>query len=178
MVMIQNPANLPQPQEIRLIEEPIVKANIMVLNEYVGSVMELCQERRGTMKEMNYMDQTRVNIHYELPLNEVIYDFFDALKSRTRGYGSLDYEMLGYRESQLVKLDILINGEQVDALSFIVHTSKAYERGRLMCEKLKDEIPRHQFAVPIQASIGQKIIARETVTVSYTHLTLPTKRIV
>lgn len=163
MVMIQNPANLPQPQEIRLIEEPIVKANIMVLNEYVGSVMELCQERRGTMKEMNYMDQTRVNIHYELPLNEVIYDFFDALKSRTRGYGSLDYEMLGYRESQLVKLDILINGEQVDALSFIVHTSKAYERGRLMCEKLKDEIPRHQFAVPIQASIGQKIIARETV---------------
>ncbi|MEN1759746.1 MULTISPECIES: translation elongation factor 4 [Anoxynatronum] len=163
MVMIQNPANLPQPQEIRLIEEPIVKASIMVLNEYVGSVMELCQERRGMMKEMTYLDQTRVNINYELPLNEVIYDFFDALKSRTRGYGSLDYEMLGYRESQLVKLDILINGEQVDALSFIVHTSKAYERGRLMCEKLKDEIPRHQFAVPIQASIGQKIIARETV---------------
>lgn len=163
VVMIQNPANLPQPQEIRLIKEPIVKAGIMVLNEYVGSVMELCQERRGTMKDMAYLDQTRVNLNYELPLNEVIYDFFDALKSRTRGYGSLDYEMLGYRDAQLVKLDILINGEQVDALSFIVHTSKAYERGRLMCEKLKDEIPRHQFAVPIQASIGQKIIARETV---------------
>ncbi len=163
VVMIQNPANLPQPQEIKMIKEPIVKAGIMVLNEYVGSVMELCQERRGMMKDMNYLDQTRVNINYELPLNEVIYDFFDALKSRTRGYGSLDYEMLGYREAQLVKLDILINGEQVDALSFIVHTSKAYERGRLMCEKLKDEIPRHQFAVPIQASIGQKVIARETV---------------
>jgi GTP-binding protein LepA len=163
VVMIQNPANLPQPQEIRLIKEPIVKAGIMVMNEYVGSVMELCQERRGTMKDMAYLDQTRVNLNYELPLNEVIYDFFDALKSRTRGYGSLDYEILGYREAQLVKLDILINGEQVDALSFIVHTGKAYERGRLMCEKLKDEIPRHQFAVPIQASIGQKIIARETV---------------
>lgn len=163
VVMIQNPANLPQPQEIKVIKEPIVKAGIMVLNEFVGSVMELCQERRGTMIDMNYLDQTRVNINYELPLNEVIYDFFDALKSRTRGYGSLDYEMLGYREAQLVKLDILINGEQVDALSFIVHTSKAYERGRLMCEKLKDEIPRHQFAVPIQASIGQKVIARETV---------------
>jgi len=163
VVMIQNPANLPQPQEIKLIKEPIVKAGIMVLNEYVGPVMELCQERRGTLIDMNYLDKTRVNINYELPLNEVIYDFFDALKSRTRGYGSLDYEMLGYREAQLVKLDILINGEQVDALSFIVHTGKAYERGRLMCEKLKDEIPRHQFAVPIQASIGQKVIARETV---------------
>jgi GTP-binding protein LepA len=161
--MIQNPANLPKPQEIRMIEEPIVNAHIMVLNEYVGSVMELCQQRRGTLKDMAYMDQTRVNLHYELPLNEVIYDFFDALKSRTRGYGSLDYEMLGYRQSQLVKLDILINGEQVDALSFIVHTDKAYERGRLMCEKLKDEIPRHQFPVPIQAAIGLKIIARETV---------------
>jgi GTP-binding protein LepA len=161
--MIQNPANLPKPQEISMIEEPIVNAHIMVLNEYVGSVMELCQQRRGTLKDMAYMDQTRVNLHYELPLNEVIYDFFDALKSRTRGYGSLDYEMLGYRESQLVKLDILINGEQVDALSFIVHTDKAYDRGRMMCEKLKDEIPRHQFPVPIQAAIGLKIIARETV---------------
>jgi len=163
VVMIQNPANLPQPQEIRTIKEPIVKASIMVLNDYVGSVMELCQERRGSLLDMSYLDQTRVNLNYELPLNEVIYDFFDALKSRTRGYGSLDYEMLGYREAQLVKLDILINGEQVDALSFIVHTSKAYERGRLMCEKMKDEIPRHQFAVPIQAAIGLKIIARETV---------------
>lgn len=163
VVMIQNPANLPQPQEIRTIKEPIVKASIMVLNDYVGSVMELCQERRGSLLDMSYLDQTRVNLNYELPLNEVIYDFFDALKSRTRGYGSLDYEMLGYREAQLVKLDILINSEQVDALSFIVHTSKAYERGRLMCEKMKDEIPRHQFAVPIQAAIGLKIIARETV---------------
>jgi len=161
--MIQNPANLPEPQEIRIMEEPIVKADIMVPNEYVGAVMELCQERRGEMKNMKYVEETRVVLHYELPLNEVIYDFFDALKSRTRGYGSLDYEFLGYRESKLVKLDILINGEQVDALSFIVHESKAYTRGRSMCEKLKEEIPRHQFPIPIQASIGQKIIARETI---------------
>ena len=163
VVMIQNPANLPDPQEIRIMEEPIVKADIMVPNDYVGTVMELCQERRGEMKNMEYVEETRVVLHYELPLNEVIYDFFDALKSRTKGYGSLDYEFIGYRESKLVKLDILIHGEQVDALSFIVHESKAYTRGKAMCEKLKDEIPRHQFAIPLQASIGQKIIARETI---------------
>ncbi|SDY31167.1 translation elongation factor 4 [Tindallia californiensis] len=160
---IQNPANMPKPQEIAKIEEPIVKASIMVLNDYVGSVMELCQERRGTMSSMDYLDENRVTLQYELPLNEVIFDFFDALKSRTRGFGSLDYEMLGYRESKLVKLDILINSEQVDALSFIVHESKAYERGKQMCEKLKNEIPRHQFAIPLQAAIGQKIISRETI---------------
>jgi len=164
VVMIQNPANLPKQQEIRMMEEPIVKANIMVPNTYVGTVMELCQDRRGEMKHMEYIDDTRVTLHYELPLNEVIYDFFDALKSRTKGYGSLDYEFVGYRESKLVKLDILINGEQVDALSFIVHESKAFPRGKAMCEKLKEEIPRHQFAVPIQAAIGQKIIARETIS--------------
>ncbi|AOY77572.1 translation elongation factor 4 [Clostridium formicaceticum] len=163
VVMIQNPANLPKPQEIAKMEEPIVKANIMVPNTYVGTVMELCQERRGEMKNMEYIEETRVILHYELPLNEVIYDFFDALKSKTKGYGSLDYEFVGYRESKLVKLDILINAEQVDALSFIVHESKAYSRGKAMCEKLKDEIPRHQFPIPIQASIGQKIIARETI---------------
>ncbi len=163
VVMIQNPANLPPPQEISMMEEPIVKADIMVPNTYVGSVMELCQERRGEMKNMEYIEETRVVLHYELPLNEVIYDFFDALKSRTRGYGSLDYEFIGYKTSNLVKLDILIHGEQVDALSFIVHESKAYSRGRSMCERLKDEIPRHQFAIPIQASIGQKVIARETI---------------
>ncbi len=163
VVMIQNPANLPKPQEISIMEEPIVKANIMVPTQYTGIVMELCQDRRGDMKNMEYIDDTRVNIHYELPLNEVIYDFFDALKSKTKGYGSLDYELLGYRQSNLVKLDILINGEQIDALSFIVHDSKAYGRGKAMCEKLKDEIPRHQFPVPLQAAIGQKIIARETI---------------
>ncbi len=164
IVMIQNPANLPKQQEIKTMEEPIVKANIMVPNTYVGTVMELCQDRRGDMKHMEYIDDTRVTLHYELPLNEVIYDFFDALKSRTKGYGSLDYEFVGYRESSLVKLDILINSEQVDALSFIVHESKAYSRGKAMCEKLKEEIPRHQFPVPIQAAIGQKIISRETIS--------------
>lgn len=163
VVMIQNPANLPKPQEIQKMEEPIVNAKIMVPNLYVGTVMELCQERRGEMKNMEYMEETRVILHYELPLNEVIYDFFDALKSKTKGFGSLDYEFLGYRESNLVKLDILINTEQVDALSFIVHNSKAYNRGRGMCEKLVKEIPRHQFPVPIQASIGTKVIARETI---------------
>lgn len=163
VLMIQNPANLPDQQEISMMEEPIVKATIMVPNTYVGAVMELCQDRRGEMKDMQYIDENRVNLHYELPLNEVIYDFFDALKSRTRGYGSLDYEFMGYRESKLVKLDILIHGEQVDALSFIVHDSKAYARGKVMCEKLKDEIPRHQFAIPIQAAIGNKIISRETI---------------
>lgn len=163
VVMIQNPANLPKPQEIYMMEEPIVKANIMVPNTYVGAVMDLCQDRRGEMKNMEYIEETRVILHYELPLNEVIYDFFDALKSRTKGFGSLDYEFLGYRESDLVKLDILINSEQVDALSFIVHTSKAYPRGKAMCEKLVNEIPRHQFPIPIQASIGTKVIARETI---------------
>lgn len=163
VVMIQNPANLPEPQEIRMIEEPIVKASIMVPNDYVGQVMELCQNRRGTLIDMEYIEDTRVVINYQLPLNEVIYDFFDALKSKTRGYGSLDYEFKNYQESNLVKLDILINHEQVDALSFIVHRGTAESRGRGMCEKLKDEIPRHQFAVPIQASIGTKVVARETV---------------
>ncbi|MDI9475463.1 MAG: translation elongation factor 4 [Natronincolaceae bacterium] len=163
VLMIQNPANLPPQQEVSIMEEPIVEATIMVPNIYVGAVMELCQERRGEMKDMQYIDENRVNLHYEMPLNEVIYDFFDALKSRTRGYGSLDYEFIGYRQSNLVKLDILINGEQVDALSFIVHNSKAYARGKAICERLKDEIPRHQFAIPIQAAIGNKIISRETI---------------
>ena len=164
VVMIQNPTNLPDPSEIKMIEEPIVKADIIVPKDYVGIVMELCQERRGTMHNMDYIDPKRVMLHYDLPLNEVIYDFFDALKSRTRGYGSLDFEMKGYVPSTLVKLDILINKEQVDALSFIVHESKAYARGKAMCEKLKNEIPRHQFAVPIQAAVGNKIIARETIS--------------
>lgn len=163
VVMIQNPTNLPDPSEIEMIEEPIVNSDIIVPKDYVGVVMELCQERRGTMKDMEYMDETRVMLHYELPLNEVIYDFFDALKSRTRGYGSIDYEMKGYIPSDLVKMDILINKEQVDALSFIIHESRAYVRGKAMCEKLKEEIPRHQFPVPIQAAVGNKIIARETV---------------
>lgn len=162
-VMIQNPANLPDPTEILAIEEPIVNSDIIVPKDYVGVVMELCQERRGNMKNMEYMDDTRVMLHYELPLNEVIYDFFDALKSRTRGYGSIDYEIKGYTVSNLVKMDILINKEQVDALSFIIHESRAYVRGKAMCEKLKEEIPRHQFPVPIQAAVGNKIIARETV---------------
>ncbi|KGF10598.1 GTP-binding protein LepA [Peptostreptococcus sp. MV1] len=163
VLMIQNPANLPEPTEIRMIEEPIVNSDIIVPKDYVGVVMELCQERRGSMKDMEYIDDTRVMLHYELPLNEVIYDFFDALKSRTRGYGSIDYEMKGYTPSNLVKMDILINKEQVDALSFIIHESRAYVRGKAMCEKLKEEIPRHQFPVPIQAAVGNKIIARETV---------------
>ena len=163
VLMIQNPANLPEPTEIRMIEEPIVKSDIIVPKDYVGVVMELCQERRGSMKDMEYIDDTRVMLHYELPLNEVIYDFFDALKSRTRGYGSIDYEMKGYVPSNLVKKDILINKEQVDALSFIIHESRSFVRGKAMCEKLKGEIPRHQFPVPIQAAVGNKIIARETV---------------
>ena len=163
VLMIQNPANIPEPTEIRMIEEPIVKSDIIVPKDYVGVVMELCQERRGSMKDMEYIDDTRVMLHYELPLNEVIYDFFDALKSRTRGYGSIDYEMKGYVPSNLVKMDILINKEQVDALSFIIHESRSFVRGKAMCEKLKGEIPRHQFPVPIQAAVGNKIIARETV---------------
>lgn len=161
--MIQNPTNLPPQASIDHIEEPIVKADIMIPREYVGPIMELCQKRRGTMLHMEYISRTRVELHYELPLNEVIYDFFDALKSKTRGYGSLDYEFLRYEKSSLVKLDIWLNREIVDAFSMIVHESEAYERARFVCRKLKEVIPMHQFEVPIQAAIGQKIIARETV---------------
>ena len=161
--MIQNPSNLPSLMEIDHIEEPIVKADIMIPKEYVGSIMEICQERRGKMLHMEYITETRVLLHYEMPLNEVIYDFFDALKSKTRGYGSLDYEFIRYEKSNVVKMDILLNKELVDAFSMIVHESKAYYRGRFVCEKLKEFIPPHQFEVPIQASIGQKVIARETV---------------
>ena len=161
--MIQNPSNLPSPQEIDHIEEPIVKADIMIPNEYVGSIMELCQDRRGKLLHMEYITPTRVQLHYEMPLNEVIYDFFDALKSKTRGYGSLDYEFVRYEKSNVVKMDVLLNKDLVDAFSMIVHESKAYARGRFVCEKLKEIIPMHQFEVPIQAAIGQKVIARETV---------------
>ena len=162
-VWCDNPTNLPDPAEIEYMEEPMVKATIMVPKDYVGNVMELCQERRGIYKDMTYMDETRAEIFYELPLNEIIYDFFDALKSRTKGYASFDYELCGYSRSELVKLDILLNGEMVDALSFIVHKDSAYPRGRRMAEKLKEVIPRQLFEVPIQAAIGSKIIARETV---------------
>ena len=163
MIELTNPSNLPEPSEIEHMEEPIVKAEIMVTTEFIGSIMELCQERRGVYLGMEYMEETRALLKYELPLNEIIYDFFDALKSRSRGYASFDYEIKGYETSQLVKLDILINKEEVDALSFIVHKDSAYERGRKMCEKLKEEIPRHLFEIPIQAAVGGKIIARETV---------------
>ena len=161
--MIQNPTNLPPVHEISYIEEPMVKADIMIPKEYVGSIMELCQERRGKMLHMEYITETRVQLHYEMPLNEVIYDFFDALKSKTRGYGSLDYEFVRYERSNVVKMDILLNKDLVDAFSMIVHESKAYARGRFVCEKPKEIIPMHQFEVPIQAAIGQKVIARETV---------------
>ena len=160
---LTNPSNLPDPSEIEYMEEPIVSAEIMVTTEYVGAIMTLCQERRGVYLGMEYIETTRALLKYELPLNEIIYDFFDALKSRSRGYASFDYELKGYERSELVKLDILVNREEVDALSFIVHADSAYEKGRRMCEKLKDEIPRHLFEVPIQAAIGGKIIARETV---------------
>ena len=160
---IDNPTNMPNPSEIEMMEEPFVDANIMVPTEFVGSIMELCQDRRGIYKDMKYIDEGRASLHYEMPLNEIIYDFFDALKSRTRGYASFDYEMRGYVKSDLVKLDILLNGEVVDALSFIVHSSKAYARGRRIAEKLKEAVPRQLFEVPIQAAIGGKIIARETV---------------
>ena len=163
MVWVDNPTNLPDPAEIDYMEEPMVKATIMVPKDYVGNVMELCQERRGIYKDMTYMDASRAEIFYELPLNEIIYDFFDALKSRTKGYASFDYELCGYTRSNLVKLDILLNGEMVDALSFIVHKDSAYSRGRNMAEKLKEAIPRQLFEVPIQAAVGSKIIARETV---------------
>jgi len=162
-IMLDNPTNMPDPSDIERMEEPMVKATIMSPKEYVGNIMELCQDRRGTFKTMDYMDVTRVMLHYELPLNEIIYDFFDALKSRTRGYASLDYEFSDYRESDLVKLDILLNGDIVDALSFIVHREKAYQRARRMVEKLKENIPRQQFEIPVQACIGGKVIARETV---------------
>ena len=160
---IDNPLNYPDPSTLEWAEEPFVKASIMTPSDYVGNIMDLCQDRRGVFKDMKYIDEGRVELHYELPLNEIIYDFFDALKSRTRGYASLDYELLGYRRSDLVKLDILLNGDVVDALSFIVHKDKAYARGRRIAEKLKDNIPRQLFEVPIQAAIGSKIIARETI---------------
>ena len=163
MLELTNPSNLPDPSEIDYMEEPVVSAEIMVTTEFIGSIMELCQERRGVYLGMEYMEETRALLKYELPLNEIIYDFFDALKSRSRGYASFDYDFKGYVQSELVKLDILINREEVDALSFIVHGASAYDRGRKMCEKLKDEIPRHLFEIPIQAAVGGKIIARETV---------------
>ena len=161
--IVDNPLDYPDPAEIELAEEPYVKVNLMAPQEYVGNIMDLATSRRGEFKDMVYLDANRVELHYEMPLNEIIYDFFDALKSRTRGYGSLDYEMIGYRPSQLVKLDILLNGEIVDALSFIMFADNAYPRARKICEKLKDNIPRAQFEIPVQAAIGGKIIARETI---------------
>ncbi len=163
VIELTNPSNLPEQTEIDYMEEPMVKAEIMVTSEFIGAIMDLCQERRGIYQGMEYIEETRAVLHYHLALNEIIYDFFDSLKSRSRGYASFDYEMLGYEKSELVKLDILINKEEVDALSFIVFSGSAYERGRKMCEKLKDEIPRHLFEIPIQAAVGSKIIARETV---------------
>ncbi len=161
--MIDNPTNYPDPAQIQTAEEPFVKANILTPNEFVGNIMELCQDRRGVFKDMQYLDTTRVEMHYDLPLNEIVYDFFDSLKSRTRGYASFDYEMKDFEPSKLVKLDILLNGDVVDALSFIVHSDKAYARGRRIAEKLKDNIPRQLFEIPIQAAVGGKVIARETV---------------
>ena len=163
VIELTNPSNLPEPTEILYMEEPIVSAEIMVTTNFIGSIMELCQERRGEYIGMEYIETTRALLKYNLPLNEIIYDFFDALKSRSKGYASFDYDMKGYERSNLVKLDIIINKEEVDALSFIVHNDTAYERGRKMCEKLKDEIPRHLFEIPVQAAIGSKVIARETV---------------
>ena len=163
VLMVDNPLDYPDPMEIELAEEPFVKASLIAPQEYVGNIMDLCQARRGEFKNMEYLDANRVELHYEMPLNEIIYDFFDALKSRTRGYGSLDYTFLGYRPSKLVKLDILLNGEVVDALSFILFADNAYPRARKICEKLKDNIPRAQFEIPVQAAIGGKIIARETI---------------
>ena len=163
VIDLTNPTNLPDPSEIEHMEEPIVSAEIMVTKDFVGPIMELCQMRRGRYLSMEYIEETRALLKYELPLNEIIYDFFDALKSRSKGYASFDYDLKGYEPSKLVKLDILVNREEVDALSFIVHSDSAYERGRKMCEKLKDEIPRHLFEIPIQAAVGGKIIARETV---------------
>ncbi len=163
VTMIDNPLNYPDPSEIQLAEEPFVRASIITPPEYVGNIMDLCQDRRGEYMDMTYLDQSRIELHYDMPLNEIIFDFFDSLKSRTRGYASLDYELTGYRSSELVKLDILLNGDVVDALSFILHADKAYGRARKICEKLKEHIPRHLFEVPVQAAIGSKIIARETI---------------
>lgn len=163
MLIVDNPLNYPDPSQIDKAEEPFVKASIITPSEYVGNIMDLCQDRRGEYRNMQYLDETRVELHYDMPLNEIIYDFFDALKARTRGYASLDYELTGYRESNLVKLDILLNGDIVDALSFIVHRDKAYQRARKIVEKLKENIPRQLFEIPVQAAIGGKIIARETV---------------
>jgi len=163
VMMVDNPLDYPSPDEIQLAEEPYVKASLIAPQEYVGNIMDLCQQRRGEFKDMVYLDANRVELHYEMPLNEIIYDFFDALKSRTRGYGSLDYEFIGYRPSKLVKLDILLNGDVIDALSFILFADNAYPRARKICEKLKDNIPRAQFEIPVQAAIGGKIIARETI---------------
>ena len=163
VMMVDNPLDYPSPDEIQLAEEPFVKASLIAPQEYVGNIMDLCQQRRGEFKDMVYLDANRVELHYEMPLNEIIYDFFDALKSRTRGYGSLDYEFIGYRPSKLVKLDILLNGDVIDALSFILFADNAYPRARKICEKLKDNIPRAQFEIPVQAAIGGKIIARETI---------------
>ncbi len=163
MLEISNPSNLPNPAEIQYMEEPMVKADIMTPTDYIGSIMELCQDRRGIYHNMTYIDEGRAQLHYDLPLNEIVYDFFDALKSRTKGYASFDYELAGYSQSDLVKLDILLNGDMVDALSFIVHSTKSYARGRKIAEKLKESIPRQLFEIPIQAAIGNKIIARETV---------------
>ena len=162
-IMVQNPSNLPDPTDIQRIEEPIVSAEIMTPKDYVGTIMTLCQSRRGNMVHMEYLTETRVQLHYEIPLNEVIYDFFDALKSKTKGYASLDYEFKEYRTAKLVKLDILLNKELIDAFSTIVPEEEAYAKGRTICAKLKKLIPMHQFEVPIQAAIGQKVIARETV---------------
>ena len=163
VVMVDNPLNYPDPAEIELAEEPYVKASLMAPQEYVGNIMDLCTARRGEFQNMVYLDSTRVELHYKMPLNEIIYDFFDALKSRTRGYGSLDYEMDEYRPSKLVKLDILLNGDMVDALSFILFADNAYPRARKICEKLKENIPRQMFEIPVQAAIGGKVIARETI---------------
>ena len=163
VLMVDNPLDYPDPMEIELAEEPFVKVNLIAPQDYVGNIMDLCQQRRGEFKDMVYLDANRVELHYEMPLNEIIYDFFDALKSRTRGYGSLDYELIGYRPSKLVKLDILLNGDIVDALSFILFADNAYPRARKICERLKDNIPRAQFEIPVQAAIGGKIIARETI---------------
>ncbi len=160
---VDNPSNMPDPQKIDRVEEPYVKATIMAPNEYVGTIMELCQFKRGIFIDMQYLDENRVSIIYEIPLAEIVYDFFDQLKSSTRGYASFDYELIGYKPSKLVKMDILLNAEKVDALSFIVHNDFAYDRGKIIVEKLKELIPRQQFEVPIQAAIGQKIVARSTI---------------
>ena len=162
-IEIENPTNLPDPSTIDYMKEPIANVTVMTPNDYVGAVMDLCQEKRGTFKNMEYLEETRVVLHYDIPLNEIIYDFFDMLKSRTRGYASMDYEIKGYEKSDLVKLDMMLNGEICDALSLIVHKDRAYARGRAIAEKLKEVIPRQLFEIPIQAAVGGKIIARETV---------------